>query len=92
MKSTTLKLPVELKRRIGPLARRTGKTPHAWMVETLRSETERSELRERFLDEAQAAADAIDAGGPVFALDDVDTYLRARIAGKKPRRPRPVKR
>jgi hypothetical protein len=33
--TTTLKLPVELKERITPLAESAGKSPHAWMVEAL---------------------------------------------------------
>ncbi len=90
--TTTLKLPVELKRRIGPIARRSGKTAHAWMLEALEREAERSDLREGFMQDALAASKALDEGGPLFAAEDVHAYLAARVAGKSARRPQALKR
>ena len=87
MKVTTLKLPPEVKNRIAPLARRLGKTPHAWMVEALKRETERSELREQLIKDSLAAAANIDAGGPVFSAENVHDYILARAAGRKGKRP-----
>ena len=88
--TTTLKLPATLKARIGPLARRSGKTPHAWMVEALEREAERAELREGFIQDALEAADEIDRGGPLYAAEDVRAYLIGRAEGKGTTRPKPV--
>lgn len=90
--TTTLKLPDELKRRIAPLARAAGKTQHAWMVEAIQAQAELADLRRAFINDAKAAASDIDAGGPLFAMEDVAAYLRARAAGGKPPRPAPLRR
>lgn len=90
--TTTLKLPDELKARIAPLAESAGKTPHAWMVEALQAQAELAELREAFLAEALASAAETDAGGPLYAMEDVHAYIRARAAGKKVARPKPMSR
>lgn len=90
MPVTTLKLPLQLKARIGPLARRAGKSPHAWMLDALRKETELSEAREEFVDEARAAAEGIDHGAPVYSMEDVHAFIRERSKGDRVRRPRAV--
>ena len=46
--STTLKLPEDLKQRIGPLAEFAGKTPHAWMIEALEAQALLAEKRKEF--------------------------------------------
>jgi predicted transcriptional regulator len=79
--TTTLKLPEALKRRIAPLAQAAGKTPHAWMVEALEAQAELADLRRAFVEEAKAAAAEIDAGGPLYAMEDVAAWMRARAAG-----------
>jgi len=85
--ATTLKLPEALKARIAPLAQSVGKSPHAWMVEALAAQVELAELRRAFLDEAEASADEIDAGGVLYAMEDVHAYIVGRAGGKKPARP-----
>jgi len=88
MAATSLKLPDELKRRIATLANESGKTPHAFMVETLAREAERLELRAQFAAEAEAAEkDAMrrKSGIPLAAAFD---YLDNRLAGGKAKRPR----
>jgi predicted transcriptional regulator len=86
---TTVKLPPRLKKRIAPLAKAAGKTSHAWMVDALSSQVEREELRVSFLAEAIESQAAVAVGAPVYAAEDVFAYLRAKVAGKKPKRPRP---
>ena len=89
---TTLKLPETLKDRIAALADAAGKTPHAWMVEALERQAALAEAREAFLADAEAAAAKIDAGGALYAAEDVAAYVLARGAGKRaPARPRPIK-
>jgi len=90
--TTTLKLPEELKARIAPLARQAGKTPHAWMLEALEREAALCELREGFLQAGRKSAQEVDAGGPLYAAEDVHSYILARVSGKPSRRPAPIKR
>ena len=90
--ATTVKLPPGLKKRITPLARAAGKSDHAWMVEALASQVEREERRRSFVNEAIQSQAAVADGEPVYAAEDVFAYLRAKVAGGKPRKPHPVKR
>ncbi len=89
--STTLKLPDDLKRRIAPLARSTGKTPHAWMVEALELHTALAERRKAFVAEALAAEKEAAGSGEVYRAAAVHRYIRARAAGGKARRPKAAK-
>ena len=90
--ATTVKLPPGLKKRITPLAKTAGQSDHAWMVEALASQVEREELRRSFVNEAIESQAAVAEGEPVYAAKDVFAYVRAKAAGRKPRRPQPVKR
>ncbi len=90
--TTTLKLSDDLRARIAPLARAAGKTMHAWMVEALESQATLAEMRESFIADAQIAADEIDAGGPLYAAEDVHAYIVGRAQGRTVRRPTPVRR
>jgi predicted transcriptional regulator len=90
---TTIKLPEALKERIAPLAEAAGKTAHAWMVEALERQAAMAEAREAFLNDAEASAAEVDAGGALYAAEDVAAYLLARAKGKRlPARPRPIPR
>ena len=82
MVTTSLKLPEELKENIRRFAAQGGTSPHAFMLEALESEVKRRTLRATFLAQAQAAAADIDAGGPVYALDDVHVWIKAKIASR----------
>jgi predicted transcriptional regulator len=84
---TTLKLPAALKRRLAPLARRTGQTPHAWMIDALAERVEREEARLAFVKAASEAADGIDRGDPVFEMQEIHAWLRAKTKGRSTRRP-----
>jgi predicted transcriptional regulator len=92
MSTTTLKLSDDLKSRIAPIARAAGKTAHAWMVDAIESQLALAEMRDGFIADAQAAATAIDAGGALYAAEDVHAYIVARAQGKLARRPTPAKR
>ena len=89
--STTLKLPERLKQRIAPLARSAGKTPHAWMVEALEVHAALAERRKAFVAEALAAEKEAGRAGRAYRAEDVHRYLRARVAGRKAKRPKPVR-
>jgi predicted transcriptional regulator len=88
MSATSLKLPDDLKKRIQALVSGTDQTVHAFMVAAIARETERAELRRRFGDEAKRAEDDTLASGKVYDAREVFSYLKARAAGKKARRPR----
>ena len=90
--STTLKLSADLKKRIAPLAESAGKTPHAWMVDALETQATLDERRRTFVADARAAEKEVEKHGLVYRAHDVHRYVLARIAGKKTRRPRPIKR
>ena len=90
--STTPKLPPALKKRIAPLARQSGKSPHAWMVEAIEREAARAELRQEFVQDALDAAAAVDAGGPLYAAEDVHAWLRAKVRGEPAPKPRALPR
>lgn len=89
---TTLKLTDDLKRRIAPLARSTGKTPHAWMVEALEVQAALAERRREFVASAHAAEQEVAQYGLVYEADEVFAYIANKVAGNKPKRPKPVKR
>ena len=88
MAATSLKLPEDLKRRIERLASAANKTPHAFMVEALVREAERSELRARFADEAARSEEETLSSGKAFELAATFDYLTARASGVKARRPK----
>lgn len=88
MAATSLKLPDDLKRRLERLAAHAHKTPHAFMVEVLAREAERSELRERFAAEAAESEREALASGKAYALDETFDYLEKRVASGKARRPK----
>jgi predicted transcriptional regulator len=90
--TTTLKLPETLKARIAPLAEAAGKTAHAWMVDALEAQAALAEMREAFIAEGQASAAEVDAGGPLYAAEDVHAYIVARAAGRTTSRPRALRR
>jgi len=89
--STTLKLPDDLKQRIGPLAESAGKTPHAWMIEAIEAQASLAEKRKEFVAAALAAENEVKRSGKAYPLDDVRRYMRDLAQGKKVKRPKPVK-
>ena len=90
--TTTLKLPEELKARIASAARASGRTPHAFMIEALEAQARLAEMRQSFINDAIASAAEVDAGGALYAMEDVQAYILARTSGKAAKRPKPVAR
>ena len=91
MSTTTLKLPDELKARIAALSEHAGQSPHGWMVRALEAQAELAERRRAFIDEGRQAAEEIDAGGPLYAMEDVSAWIRARASGAPLPRPRALR-
>jgi len=88
---TTLKLPEDLRERLAAQARAEGKTPHAYMVDALKEKADRTDRREEYLAADEAAIRAYERTGIAYAMEDVEQYILGIAAGKKVRRPRPVK-
>ena len=70
------------------VAKAVGKTPHAFMVEAIELQTALSERRREFLGNALAAREEVAEYGLVYDGDEVLSYLKARLEGSKPARPR----
>jgi predicted transcriptional regulator len=92
MATTSLKLPDSLKERIVKLAADTGKSTHAFMVEAIAEQTERIEEDRAFMARAVASKKHHDETGIGYDGDEVHAYLRAKIQGSNPAKPRPIKR
>ena len=88
MSTTSLKLPEELKTRAIAAARLRGVTPHAFMVEAIRQTAEATEKRARLVADAVATRGRARKTHKGYAPEDVREYVMARIAGKKPRKPK----
>ena len=81
MATTSLKLPDALKERVIKLAEVSGKTPHAFMVEAIAAETERSEKYQQLIVRAQKSQHEFDETGEGYDADEVNAYFRAKIQG-----------
>jgi len=90
--TTTLKLPEELKERIAFAAQASGKSPHAFMLEALEAQARLAEMRQSFIADAVASGADVDAGGALYAMEEVQAYIAARTSGKPAKRPKPVPR
>lgn len=90
--STTLKLPETLKEQVAQLADEAGKSPHAWMVEAIEAQAKQAGKRRTLYAEARQSRAEYEQTGVSYRAEDVHRYFLARTAGKKARRPRPVKR
>jgi predicted transcriptional regulator len=86
---TTLKVPRALKVRITRLAKKMGRSPHAFMLEALERQTRREELVEEFVQEALEADREIEEGGEVYAAADVHAWLARLARGERAARPKP---
>jgi len=90
--TTTLKLPEKLKARIARLAKDTGRSAHALMVEALEREVSREERMKVFVRDALAAKVDIESGGAVYRAEDVHAWLDRLAKGQKTPRPAPWRR
>ena len=89
--ATSIKVPRSLKTRIERLARKAGETSHAFMLHALEGQVEAAERYQAFLRDGVRADEAMLRSGLGYAADDVHAYLEAKVAGRRARRPRPVR-
>ena len=88
---TTLKVPDDLRARLAEQAQAEGKSPHAYMLDALREKADRADRRREYLAAGAAALVEYERTGIAYAMEDVEQYILGVAAGKKPRRPKPVK-
>ncbi len=88
MPSTTIKLPEELKARIASLIKGSGKTMHAYLLESIERQTQASERRAQFVGDALKAEADMMRTGLAYDADEVHAYFRDKLAGKKAARPK----
>lgn len=89
--ATSLKLPVELKKRLARLAKQSGESTHALMVRALSRHADNAELYTRFVEDADRADDEMRRTGLGYAMEDVHRYFKVKLRRKPARRPRPVR-
>jgi len=89
--TTSLKLPDALKEKITELALGVAQTPHAYMVEAITEKVERDERRREFLEAGLEAQARFKRTGIVYSHKDVIGYVRKLAAGKKARKPKPIR-
>ena len=89
--TTSLKLPEELKEKITTLAQGVAQTPHAYMVEAIAQKVARDEKRREFIQSALDSRAEFKRTGIAYDLKDVKRYFLALAAGKKPKRPKPIR-
>lgn len=88
MTTTSLKLSDALKQRALAAAEQKGVSLHAFMVQAIDQAATSAERRAALVSEAQAAREQMLSTGKGYAAGDVHAYLKARIAGNKPQRPK----
>ena len=86
--TTSLKLPDDLRARVSAEALRAGKSAHAFMIDAIERETALREKRLAFVEAALEAEREMERTGLGYDARDVHAYLRAKIAGKKPKEPK----
>jgi len=84
----SIKLPEDLKKRVARVVKDTEQSAHAFMVDAIRQETERAEKRRGLLADAYAARADFQASGAGYALADVEAHYRAKLQGRRTRRPK----
>lgn len=88
MTTTSLKLSDALKQRAFAAAEQKGVSLHAFMVQAIDQAATSAERRAALVSEAQAAREQMLSTGKGYAAAEVHAYLKARIAGNKPQRPK----
>ena len=88
MSTTSLKLSDELKQRAVDAAAKMGVSPHAFMIHAIDQAATAAERRASFVSDAQAAREQMLATGKGYDASEVHAYLKARLSGDKPAKPK----
>ena len=87
MSTTTIRLPPELKVRVAEAARRSGTTPHGFILSAIAEKADADQRRAEFEAMAHSRYEGIVASEKTIPWDEMRRYLQARVAGKKAQRP-----
>lgn len=88
MSTTSLKLPRDVKQLAITAARQQGISPHAFMVDAIRTVATNAEKRDQFVADAVAARAETVESGEGYAAEDVHAYLRTRAHGESVDKPK----
>jgi hypothetical protein len=88
MSTTSLKLPDDVKKLAVAAARYQGVSPHAFMVDAIRTVASAAERRKVFVSDALAAKADFDRTGKGYDASEVHAYIKQRAQGKKAARPK----
>lgn len=88
MSTTSLKLPDDVKQLAAAAAKHQGISPHAFMIEAIRTVASAAELRAEFAAEALAARSEFLRTGKGYDASEVHEYIKSRAEGKKALRPK----
>ena len=89
--TTSLKLPEELKEKVSSLAQGVAQTPHAYMVEAIAQKVARDEKRREFIQSGLDSLAEFKRTGIAYDGDQVEKYFLDLVAGRKTKRPKPIK-
>lgn len=88
MSTTSLKLPEDVKQLAAAVAKQQGVTPHAFMVDAIRTAATNAERRAQFVADAVASRKEAVKSGKGYEADEVHAYLNARAQGKSAPKPK----
>jgi predicted transcriptional regulator len=91
MRTTTIRLPDDLRERVARAAERAGMTSHALILDAIAERVDAEERRNEFHDTAEQRYADIVASGETIPWSEMRIYLEDQLAGKKPTRPVPRK-
>ncbi|MHB1942736.1 MAG: hypothetical protein ACYCP0_06740 [Acidiferrobacteraceae bacterium] len=83
----SLKLPDVLKQRAAAAAQKQGITP-AFMIQAIEQAATAAEQRAHFMAEAEFAGKILLKSGKGYVAGEVHAYLRRRVSGQRPVRPK----
>jgi predicted transcriptional regulator len=88
MSTTTIRLEEDLKTRVGVAAERSGKSPHAFILDAIEQTVERSEADDAFQRLADERWAQLLQSGKTVPFDAAKAYLQARAQGSKVAKPK----
>jgi predicted transcriptional regulator len=87
MSTTTIRIEEDLKARIADAARLSGKTAHAFILDSIAQNVEQVEIDEQFHRLADERWAKVQATGKTVPWDEAKVYLEGRARGDKVRKP-----
>lgn len=87
MSTTTIRLPQDLKARVAAAADRAGLTTHGFILQAIAEKADEAEQRGALQALAGRRYEEIAGSGRTIRWNEMRDYLRARVGGRKARRP-----